>query len=112
MRNFLTHNDSKFCLIGKINGLSVESKKARKRILSAKNESAVCSFAGRKRIIGLDIRHHLLAYALLRGTPYSDLERNCREDNKPNAESILKIIQVHVANYFTIDIVNAWLKGE
>lgn len=42
-----------------------------------------------------DIRHHLLAYALMRGRPYKTVERKCAEDNKPWASSIERILEYH-----------------
>ena len=95
MKNALRQNNSKFCLIGKINGLATEVRRARKRLISSKNEEAVWRHAARKRVVGVDIRHHLLAYAFLRGTPYKKLERHCAENNKPQAETIFAIVQVH-----------------
>ena len=59
------------------------------------DEKAVWRYANRKRVVGVDIRHHLLAYAFLHGTPYSKLEKRCAENNKPQAEIIFKIVQAH-----------------
>lgn len=44
-----------------------------------------------------DIRHHLLAYALMRGRPYKTVERKCRADNRPWADSIKYILSYHKA---------------
>jgi hypothetical protein len=95
MKNALKHNYSKFILIGKIKGLALESKKARTRILKAKKEEAVWNLSSRKRVVGIDIRHHLLAYAFLRGVSYRAVERACGKDNKPNADLIFKIVAAH-----------------
>lgn len=95
MKNALRQNNSKFCLIGKINGLATEVRRARKCLINSKNEEAVWRHATRKKVVGVDIRHHLLAYAFLRGTPYKKLERCCAENNKPQAETIFKIVQAH-----------------
>lgn len=46
-----------------------------------------------KRNLSSTIRSHLIAYALMRGKPYSSTERKCKESNKPNAQEILNIIQ-------------------
>jgi hypothetical protein len=116
MENVLKGTSFRVCIVGKINGLAVEAKKARRSLLKSKSVEKVWSCANTKRFIGEDIRHHLLAYAFLRGTAYNELERKCREDHLPSSESILKIVQGHVAVYkapaYTIDKVNAWLKGE
>lgn len=126
MKNALKHNFSKFILIGKIKGLAVESKVARSRIMKAKKEEAVWNLASRKRVVGIDIRHHLLAYAFLRGVSYHSVERSCAKDNKPSAASIFKIIEAHAPTWIpydpvsktgggsysvTLADVNVWLTG-
>jgi hypothetical protein len=117
MNNVLKHNDSKFCLIGKIKGLAIESKKARSRILKAKTERAVWNLADRKRVIGYDVRHHLLAYAFLRGETYHTLEKKCRPEHKPSAEAIFKIVCAHVPEYqvrngkWTVEQVAQWMSA-
>jgi stage III sporulation protein SpoIIIAA len=103
MENALKHSSSKFCLIGKINGLATESKRARKRLISSTTEKAVWRCAEQKRVVGIDIRHHLLAYAFLRGTSYSKVERTCAESNKPQAELLLRIIEAHAPSFIPFD---------
>lgn len=104
----------KFCLIAKINGLSAEVKRQRKRLLNStkteyKNECYI-----RKQFVGNEIRHHLLAYALLRGDSYSSVENNCRPDNKPNPKKILQIVHSSILEfehkYWDIEKINFWLK--
>ena len=118
MDNALKHNVSKFVLIGKIKGLAQESKKTRSRIMKAKKEEAVWNLASRKRVVGIDIRHHLLAYAFLKGTPYRLAERNCAKDNLPNAAKVFQIVETHAPTYWggtwkpykvSLGDVNAWL---
>ena len=110
--------DSKYCLIGKINGLSDAVKRARARILKGKTDFARNDMAISKRNIGIEARHHLLAYAFLRNVPYISVEKTCGSGNKPNAELILKIINFHLysfevkRNICTIDHIQSWLKGE
>lgn len=119
MKNALKHNFSKFILIGKIKGLACESKVARSRILKAKKEEAVWNLASRKRVVGIDIRHHLLAYAFLRGVEYRNVERSCAENNLPSAAMVYKIIEAHAPKWTptvgsynpTLEDVTAWLKG-
>ena len=118
MENALKHSYSKFVLIGKIKGLAQESKKTRARILKAKKEEAVWNLASRKRIVGIDIRHHLLAYAFMRGTAYRAVERSCAKDNLPNAGKIFQIVEAHAPTYWggtwkpykpTLNDVHVWL---
>lgn len=97
MNNVLI-DSSRFCLIGKIKGLAVESKRARNRLLKSKSDKAVWSLQQRKRIVGIDVRHHLLAYAFLRGAEYISIEKKCREDNLPNVTTILDIVLLHIPN--------------
>jgi len=114
MKNVLP-DSSKFCLIGKIKGLAVESKRARVRLLNSKSEIAVCSLQIRKRIVGIDVRHHLLAYAFLRGDLYSSLEKKCRKDNLPNAKTILNIVLLHINSSFPKqweEKIEKWVSGE
>lgn len=99
MENVLKQNNYKFTLIGKIKGLSSESRKARNLILKSNFDPKKWELAYRKYIVGIDIRHHLLAYAFLKGKPYSKLEQNCRQDNKPSIELIFKIIEAHAPRW-------------
>jgi hypothetical protein len=103
MINALKKNHSKFLLIGKINGLSTEVKRARTCLRNAKKQEYTWTFAYRKRVVGIDIRHHLLAYAFLRGVPYRLLEANCREDNKPSIKSIFQIVEAHAPKWIPYD---------
>lgn len=111
-------NNSKFCLIGKIKGLAVEARRARVRLLKSKSDKVVWSLSHRKRLVGIDTRHHLLAYAFLRGDAYLLLEKRCREDNKPKSKLILEIVQQHVPEYeikngwWSLEKIENWLKGE
>jgi len=47
-----------------------------------------------KRLLGWHSRHHQVAYGLLRGIPYSKIER-CAEHNGLNASMILSIMLEH-----------------
>lgn len=47
-----------------------------------------------KRSLGTHCRHHLVAYGLLRGVPYHQIER-CAPNNKPNAQTVLEIMLAH-----------------
>lgn len=47
-----------------------------------------------KREIGLYCRYHLVAYGLLRGVPYNQIER-CAPQNKLNPKNILEIMLTH-----------------
>lgn len=101
MINALKKNDCKFLLIGKINGLANESKRARILYRGAKEKG--WKFAHRKNLVGFEARHYLLAYGFLRGIPYKKMELNCREDNEPNPKSIFKIVQLHAPSYIMYD---------
>lgn len=107
----------KNCLIGKINGLSEQSRKIRKRMNKAEqteNEAQYYKLYMIKRSIRYDARHHALAYAYLKGMPYNVLEPKCHE--APCAEAILKVVMLH--SYFhlsyykeSIAKIQDWLKG-
>lgn len=47
-----------------------------------------------KRQLGTHCRHHLVAYGLLRGVPYHQIER-CAPSNKLNPQVILDIMLAH-----------------
>jgi hypothetical protein len=47
-----------------------------------------------KRRLGSHCRNHLIAYSLLRGTPYSAIEQ-CAPNNRPNPHVILEIMLQH-----------------
>ena len=106
MKNALRHNDKKFVLIGKINGLASQARRARDLILKAKDQKAVSSLSYRKHVVGIDIRHHLLAYAFLRGLPYKNVERNCAEDNRPRADWVWTIVETHAPKWIPYDIIS------
>lgn len=103
----------RFCLIGKINGLAAESKRTRQRLLKSKSDKVLWKLSYRKYIVGLDIRHHLLAYAFLRGTPYHKLEQRCRPEALPKSDAILQIVMEHAPFRVNVDLekINAWIKG-
>ena len=117
MNNVIKGTNSKILLVGKIKGLATESKKTRKLLLKSKTELRTQQCAITKRIIGLDIRHHLLAYALMRGDTYHSLEKKCRPEHQPSADAILQIVHAHLPFSYqraqwTLEKVQAWLKGE
>lgn len=111
------NNTERNRFVGKIKGLAEQTRLARKCIAvaaKAKKEKAVWSFTDTKRGLGVDGRHHLLAYGLFRGVPYLKMERSCRDDNRPSAQTIQNILAVHVPSWvlermFSLEKINAWL---
>jgi hypothetical protein len=100
-------------LVAKINGLSDKSQQLRSQIKKAKKDEKAWSLCSIKRSVGSQSRHHLLAYAALRGVFYKVLEPRCRIDNKPSAGLILQIIEAHnVPGVWTLERVKAWLQDE
>ena len=106
---------NKYVLTSKIKGLALNSKQLRKQIKNAfaKDKETVWLILS-KIHLGSLARHHLLAYALMRGKPYRQLESKCREDNKPNAEYILTVIQLVLfkspyLKYWDLERINQWL---
>lgn len=102
MKNALKKHNNRFILIGKINGLSEESKKARTRIKKVEAEKK-WPIINRKRLIGVSTRHHLLAYAFLRGIPYHKLEAKCADGNAPNSHEIFKVVETHAPTWLPYD---------
>ncbi len=81
-------------LKSKICGFQLESLKIRKEI---SRSSGIRRFDlwNMKRFIGSYARDHLIAYALIKGIPYCDIER--KATCEPLASVILKIIHAHVS---------------
>lgn len=109
MDNALKNSNTKFILIGKINGLAAQSRGATNHIRKAKakkNTSKIWQLAYRKHVVGIDVRHHLLAYAFLRGVPYRKVESKCGEFNQPRADLIFKVIEQHAPYcvHYTFDV--------
>lgn len=103
MLNVLKKNNSKFLLIGKINGLSAESKRARLRLRHVDQEKNPWFIVQRHRLLGIDIRHHLLAYAFLRGLPYQKVETTCRANHLPKPKAIYQIVATHAPAFVPYD---------
>ena len=53
-----------------------------------------------KRALGTHQRHHLIAYGILRGVPYHEIEK-CASNNRPNPQTVLNILTEH----------NTWVMG-
>ena len=53
-----------------------------------------------KRALGTHCRHHLIAYGILRGVPYHEIEK-CASNNRPNLQTVLNILVEH----------NVWVPG-
>lgn len=121
-KNILKGTNSKVLLIGKIKGLAEESKHTRQLLLKNKHKTfngAPLSnmYAITKNIIGADIRHHLLAYAFMRGDVYSKLERKCRPGGQPNVDVILQIVHTHLpsptlSKGWLLENIQTWIKEE
>lgn len=100
LKNYLSKNEVKYCLIGKIKGLAQENKRANQLIKNKKyREGKAWILYRRTEALGISTRYHLLAYAYLTGTYYSALEAKCREDNKPKAGKIFEIVKSHLSEY-------------
>jgi len=87
----LLFNFSKRMLNAQINGLSLESRKLKKKLRKTKKVAHQASLQTDKCAIKSHLRHQLLAYGFLRGKNYSSLEQKCRQ--KPSATLMLKIIE-------------------
>lgn len=54
-----------------------------------------------KRELGVHCRYHLIAYGILRGVPYHQIEK-CAKTNQPNHQRLLNILNTH----------NTWMPGK
>lgn len=55
-----------------------------------------------KRKLGSHARHHMIAYGLLRGIAYHQIER-CALNNKPDLKYLLRIVQDHGGKSWTLE---------
>ena len=96
------------CLKAKIKGLAEAGSRSRK-LINATAEEKRGGHWSMKRKIGVDARHHIVAYGLLRGISYEQIEPWCGVFNPPSAETVLNIIQQHSSwydkNKWTLDVV-------
>lgn len=69
----------------------------------------------KKRALGDHCRIHLIAYGLLRGVSYDEIEK-CAKENKPYAESVFNVMLTHaswqVKNELTLEKVKLLLDQE
>lgn len=80
-------------LRAKIRGFHVAGSTFSSRIGKAKREKKERLW-NLKRALGNECRSHLIAYGLLRGVPYHEIER-CAPNNRPNAREVLSIMLAH-----------------
>jgi hypothetical protein len=117
--NSIFSNSQKSILISKIKGLQAEisftrSKINKEKVNTAEQTSKYIGLRYTKTQLREEARHHLLAYAFIRGIPYSKLEKKCTE--KPSPNKIVEIIKYHTGSYgwFRSDLlvkIIEWLKG-
>ncbi len=50
------------------------------------------------RKLQYEYRHHLIAYSILRGRTYEQVENKCAEDNSPNMDYVQRIMTEHAEN--------------
>ena len=86
-------------LRAKIRGLQATGSTIRRRISKSEKERRQRLWQ-LKRELGDHCRHHLIAYAILRGVAYDKVER-CSERNRPNPQVVLDIVVAH----------NSWVMG-
>ena len=87
---------------GKINGLAQQSAKIRRNILRSKGDHRNDLWL-QKRWLGTRTRHVLLAYAYLRGIPYTTVEPKTAKDNPPDVHLIYLIVQETLGKYYRWD---------
>jgi hypothetical protein len=80
-------------LRAKIRGFQVTGSTITSRISKSEKERKNRLW-NEKRRLGLHCRYHLVAYGLLRGVPYSQIER-CAPSNQLNPQGVLDIVLAH-----------------
>jgi len=98
-------------LRAKIRGLQAAGVSIHNRIRKAKGPKRNRLW-NEKRCLGGYNREHLIAYGLLRGIPYTRIEK-CSENNRPNPQKVFELVQAHGAwrarQLFTIEKVKELL---
>jgi hypothetical protein len=80
-------------LRAKIRGFQAAGSTISSRISKAEKERKNRLW-NEKRLLGVHCRHHLVAYGLLRGVPYDQIER-CASNNKLDPQKVLAIVLAH-----------------
>jgi len=83
-------------LRAKIRGFHVAGSTISARISKAKGKRRERLWR-LKHELGTHARYHLIAYGLLRGKAYDQIER-CAPNNRPNPQAVLAIMQDHDPN--------------
>lgn len=89
----MSHHIGLQVLRAKIRGFQAAGSTIASRITKSQKERKSRLWDAKRRL-GLHCRHHLIAYGLLRGIPYDQIER-CAPNNKPNARTVLDIVVAH-----------------
>lgn len=103
-------------LKAKIKGLAAEGARTHK-ILKTKSGPERDRYWHLKRKIGVETRHYLIAYAILRGVPYDQIEPNSDYDKAYwdlDRPKIVQIVKDHCPGYlfrkdYTLDKVKEYL---
>lgn len=76
--------------------LKIKAAKIRKDKIKTKTRQKAGEYAGDLQYSLLkqrrDYRHRHIAYSMLRGRTYDQIESKCREDNKPNMDLIKELM--------------------
>jgi len=111
----LNRSNLKPVLVAKIKGLATETQHLKKLLRKNRNADSMSRLDSGKFFVSIDARHHLLAYAFLRGQTYSNVERTCARGNEPNAKRIFAVIEFTMlnrcsdSNGLNLDSVTKWL---
>jgi len=98
-----------------VKGYGAEGVTIHKAIWRSKGQKKA-SLRYRKQVVGNWARSCYLAYGLVRGIPYKNVEKHCGEHNKPYADSIYNVLKsVGENSYYkewNIEKIQAWLNDE
>lgn len=81
-------------LRAKVRGFQAEGRSIGARIRRSKGARRHQLWL-KKRQLGNIARDHQIAYCLLRGTPYHQIESKCAETNKPDPRRVFEIVRAH-----------------
>lgn len=109
-----------YILKATIKGFTAEARKIQKSEILPKSKEERQQGRNRKNLLGLHARFHLLAYALMLGRRYDELEKNKplftnRYQTKTAAEEILNVCKLYGdyrikwSKELTVDAITLWL---
>lgn len=98
-----------------VKGYSLEGISLKKAMSKQSGEKRL-NLCSRKKSIGFNARLYYLIYGMIREIPYKNIEKNCADNNKPNAQNISNILkylcELSYHKEWTENKIQAWLDSK